>query len=56
MGEKYRTEVLAHGGGKPPHSMVGEFLGRDVSAENMVEALMTDLDTKKRKVESVLSG
>ncbi|XP_066987964.1 mitochondrial intermediate peptidase isoform X1 [Macrobrachium rosenbergii] len=54
MGEKYRREVLAHGGGKPPLAMVGEFLGREVSAEAMVEALMTDLDVKKQKVESVL--
>lgn len=55
MGEKYRREVLSHGGGKPPRAMVGEFLGREVTAENMVDALMTDLDQKKLKVESALS-
>ncbi|KAK7075656.1 hypothetical protein SK128_015080 [Halocaridina rubra] len=53
MGEKYREEVLSHGGGKPPRAMVGEFLGREVVAENMVEALMTDLDHKKMKVEAL---
>nr|XP_045596274.1 mitochondrial intermediate peptidase-like [Procambarus clarkii] len=52
MGEKYRKEVLAHGGGKPPRAMVGEFLGREVTAESMVDALMMDLDQKKSKVES----
>ncbi|KAG7163158.1 Mitochondrial intermediate peptidase-like [Homarus americanus] len=54
-GEKYRTEVLSHGGGKPPRAMVGEFLGREVMAESMVDALMTDLDYRKLKVDSALS-
>ncbi|XP_053631220.2 mitochondrial intermediate peptidase [Cherax quadricarinatus] len=53
-GEKYRCEVLAHGGGKPPRAMVGEFLGREVTPHTMVDALMTDLDQKKAKVESKL--
>lgn len=52
MGEKYRREVLAHGGGKPPRAMVGEFLGREVTAESMVEALRTDLESKKERVET----
>lgn len=53
MGEKYRREVLAHGGGKPPRAMVGEFLGREVTAESMVEALRTDLESKKERVEII---
>ncbi|KAK4308771.1 hypothetical protein Pmani_019553 [Petrolisthes manimaculis] len=55
MGEKYREEVLSHGGGKPPQAMVGEFLAREVTPHNMVEALMMDLDHKKVRVESALS-
>lgn len=55
MGEKYRQEVLSHGGGKPPQAMVAEFLAREVTPHSMVDALMMDLDQKKVRVETALS-
>lgn len=55
MGEKYRQEVLSHGGGKPPQAMVAEFLAREVTPHSMVDALMMDLDQKKARVEAALS-
>lgn len=55
MGEKYRQEVLSHGGGKSPRAMVAEFLAREVTPNSMVDALMMDLDQKKVRVETALS-
>ncbi|XP_076046390.1 mitochondrial intermediate peptidase [Oratosquilla oratoria] len=54
MGEKYRQEVLVHGGGKPPRAMVGEFLGKEVGGESLTAALVADLDKKKKKVQDIL--
>ncbi|RUS81155.1 hypothetical protein EGW08_011096, partial [Elysia chlorotica] len=44
MGTKYREEMLAHGGEKHPLKLVEGMLGQKPSVENMVEALMLDLD------------
>lgn len=52
MGEKLRREVLVHGGGKPPQQMVGEFLGKEVNAQNLVDALILDLEQKRIRVDS----
>ena len=51
-GEKYRNEVLAHGGGKPPRAMVGEFLKKEVTPNTLVDAFMIDLDYKNHLVKS----
>ena len=42
-GDKYRSEVLRHGGGKPPRAMVGEYLGKEVTPLGMVQALTATL-------------
>lgn len=55
MGKKYREEVLSHGGGKPPRTLVEEFLERQVESVNTVKALMTDLDQRKCQVAAALT-
>ncbi|XP_063807747.1 mitochondrial intermediate peptidase [Pseudophryne corroboree] len=44
MGERYRKEMLAHGGGKEPMLMVQGMLQRCPSVEDLVDALVSDLD------------
>uniref|UniRef100_A0A2D4MUL7 Peptidase M3A/M3B catalytic domain-containing protein n=2 Tax=Micrurus spixii TaxID=129469 RepID=A0A2D4MUL7_9SAUR len=44
MGERYRKEMLAHGGGKEPMLMVQGMLQKQPSVEDFVEALVSDLD------------
>ncbi|KAF2361484.1 Peptidase M3A/M3B catalytic domain [Trinorchestia longiramus] len=46
-GERYRREVLQHGGGVPPRILVEGFLHRELTPHNLSRALMTDLDRKK---------
>ncbi|XP_043849568.1 LOW QUALITY PROTEIN: mitochondrial intermediate peptidase [Dromiciops gliroides] len=44
MGERYRREMLAHGGGKEPMLMVQGMLQKCPSIEDFVGALVSDLD------------
>ncbi|KAJ6662285.1 hypothetical protein lerEdw1_012449 [Lerista edwardsae] len=44
MGERYRQEMLAHGGGKEPMLMVQGMLQKRPSVEDFVDALVLDLD------------
>ncbi|XP_071660356.1 mitochondrial intermediate peptidase isoform X1 [Patagioenas fasciata] len=44
MGERYRREMLAHGGGKEPILMVQGMLQKSPSVEDFVNALVSDLD------------
>ncbi|XP_077197834.1 mitochondrial intermediate peptidase isoform X2 [Paroedura picta] len=44
MGERYRREMLAHGGGKEPMVMVQGMLQKSPSVEDFVDALVSDLD------------
>ncbi|XP_054829737.1 mitochondrial intermediate peptidase isoform X1 [Eublepharis macularius] len=44
MGERYRKEMLAHGGGKEPMLMVQGMLQKCPSVEDFVDALVSDLD------------
>uniref|UniRef100_A0A8C8VHM2 Mitochondrial intermediate peptidase n=1 Tax=Pelusios castaneus TaxID=367368 RepID=A0A8C8VHM2_9SAUR len=44
MGERYRREMLAHGGGKEPMLMVQGMLQKSPSVEDLVDALISDLD------------
>uniref|UniRef100_A0A1B6C972 Peptidase M3A/M3B catalytic domain-containing protein n=2 Tax=Clastoptera arizonana TaxID=38151 RepID=A0A1B6C972_9HEMI len=46
QGEKYRRLCLAHGGGKPAQALVSDFLQLEVNANNLVNALIQDLDSK----------
>uniref|UniRef100_A0A8C5LXL9 mitochondrial intermediate peptidase n=1 Tax=Leptobrachium leishanense TaxID=445787 RepID=A0A8C5LXL9_9ANUR len=44
MGERYRREMLAHGGGKEPLLMVEGMLQKCPSVDDFVDALVSDLD------------
>ncbi|XP_041919295.1 LOW QUALITY PROTEIN: mitochondrial intermediate peptidase-like [Alosa sapidissima] len=44
MGERYRREMLAHGGGKEPRHMVEGMLQKSPSIEDFVDALVSDLN------------
>ncbi|XP_061484531.1 mitochondrial intermediate peptidase [Rhineura floridana] len=44
MGERYRREMLVHGGGKEPMLMVQGMLQKRPSMEDFVDALVSDLD------------
>uniref|UniRef100_A0A7M4F200 Mitochondrial intermediate peptidase n=1 Tax=Crocodylus porosus TaxID=8502 RepID=A0A7M4F200_CROPO len=44
MGERYRREMLVHGGGKEPMLMVQGMLQKAPSVEDFVDALVSDLD------------
>lgn len=44
-GDRYRREMLAHGGGKEPMLMVEGMLQKRPSAEEFVDALVSDLDS-----------
>ncbi|XP_063300961.1 mitochondrial intermediate peptidase [Pelobates fuscus] len=44
MGERYRQEMLAHGGGKEPLLMVQGMLQKCPSVDDFVDALVSDLD------------
>ncbi|XP_053312395.1 mitochondrial intermediate peptidase [Spea bombifrons] len=44
MGERYRREMLAHGGGKEPMLMVQGMLQKCPSVDDFVDALVSDLD------------
>ncbi|XP_071187370.1 mitochondrial intermediate peptidase-like isoform X1 [Salvelinus alpinus] len=45
MGERYRREMLAHGGSKEPMLMVQGMLQSSPTVEELVDALVADLDT-----------
>ncbi|GCB73857.1 hypothetical protein scyTo_0002939 [Scyliorhinus torazame] len=44
VGERYRREMLAHGGGKVPMFMVEDMLQKKPSMDDFVDALVSDLD------------
>ncbi|TRY74904.1 hypothetical protein TCAL_00516 [Tigriopus californicus] len=45
-GGRYRSECLSHGGGKPSHDLVSDFLGKEVLPEDLADALISELDAK----------
>lgn len=52
-GDRYRHECLAHGGGKPPRQLVGDFLQRDVTPTKLVDSLVKEIDEKTSQVRQV---
>ncbi|GLV37723.1 uncharacterized protein CBL_13996 [Carabus blaptoides fortunei] len=52
-GDRYRHECLAHGGGKPPRQLVGDFLQREVTPTKLVDSLVKEIDEKTRQVRHV---
>ncbi|XP_063225644.1 mitochondrial intermediate peptidase [Bacillus rossius redtenbacheri] len=52
-GERYRRECLAHGGGKPEHELVADFLGKQVTPANLSRSLINEIHRQKEKIESL---
>lgn len=50
MGEKYRRECLAHGGGKPPRNLVNEFLSKEITPNVLSENLVKEIKMKSEKL------
>ncbi|EDV29207.1 uncharacterized protein TRIADDRAFT_51263 [Trichoplax adhaerens] len=44
-GENYRRKALAYGGGKMPKLMVEDILGREISSDALVQALVEDIES-----------
>lgn len=55
-GERYRREVLAHGGGVPAKELVSNFLGKAVTPDSLTEALIIGLDMNEGRLDSYLKG
>uniref|UniRef100_T1P7J4 Peptidase family M3 n=1 Tax=Musca domestica TaxID=7370 RepID=T1P7J4_MUSDO len=53
-GEKYRQEVLAHGGGVPSRQLVANFLKRDLTPQNLAQSLITEIDINNDKIKHML--
>lgn len=48
MGEKYRREVLAHGGGKHPVELFEALLGEKPTIDKLVQSLVQEIDSEVR--------
>ncbi|XP_065212744.1 mitochondrial intermediate peptidase [Planococcus citri] len=44
MGEKYRRECLAHGGGKPPRRLVKDYLNKEITPKGLTESLVNEIN------------
>lgn len=44
QGEKYRTGCLVYGGSVPSRDLVGKFLGKEVSPQNLADNLINEID------------
>ncbi|TMW45359.1 hypothetical protein DOY81_009559 [Sarcophaga bullata] len=54
-GEKYRQEVLAHGGGVPSRQLVANFLKRDLTPQNLAHSLIHEIDDNNDKIKDMLT-
>ncbi|KAK7090831.1 mitochondrial intermediate peptidase-like [Littorina saxatilis] len=52
MGQRYREEMLQHGGGIHPTQLVEGMLGEKISVENLVDSLIHDLDSSQESLYS----
>lgn len=52
-GAKYRQECLSHGGGKPSHRLISDYLGFEVRPEDLSDALIAEIDAKNDEVKFV---
>ncbi|XP_049541158.1 mitochondrial intermediate peptidase [Anopheles darlingi] len=51
QGEKYRRGCLAYGGGIPSRLLVSNFLGREVTAANLTNSLINEIDTFSERLQ-----
>jgi intermediate peptidase len=54
-GRRYRAECLAHGGGKPSHRLVSDFLEKEVNPEDLSEALVAEIDAKTELLKATMA-
>lgn len=50
MGEKYRRECLAHGGGKPPRRLVKDYLNKEITPKELTNSLVQEIDVYYNKI------
>jgi len=55
-GERYQTDVLAHGGGVPAKQLVSNFLGKAITSDSLTQALVIDLDMNQKRLDDFLEG
>ncbi|CAL8114114.1 unnamed protein product [Orchesella dallaii] len=55
-GERYKSEVLAHGGGVPAKQMVSDFLGKAITPDSLTQALIIDLDFNEKRLDEFQDG
>ncbi len=53
-GERYKSEVLSHGGGVPAKQLVSNFLGKAITPESLTQALVIDLDMNQKRLDDFL--
>ena len=53
-GVKYREECLSHGGGKPSHLLVGDYLDCQLSPHQLAASLIQEIDIKQQQIEHSL--
>ena len=46
IGRKFRNEILVYGGSRPPRELIENFLGTEITPENLSDALMKDINYK----------
>ncbi|CAD7014867.1 unnamed protein product [Ceratitis capitata] len=52
-GEKYRREILAHGGGIPSKQLVTNFLNRNMTPQILAQSLLHEIDTNNEIVQDI---
>ncbi|XP_017463743.1 PREDICTED: mitochondrial intermediate peptidase [Rhagoletis zephyria] len=52
-GEKYRREILAHGGGVPSRQLVTNFLKRDMTPQILAQSLLNEIDMNNERVQDI---
>lgn len=55
-GAKYREECLSHGGGKPSHRLVSDFLGKEIEPSDLSDALIAEIEDKQESVKAAINA
>ncbi|XP_030370553.1 mitochondrial intermediate peptidase [Scaptodrosophila lebanonensis] len=53
-GEKYRSEILAHGGAVPSRKLVANFLQREMTPNILAKSLIHEIDTDESKIKDLI--
>ncbi|XP_068144208.1 mitochondrial intermediate peptidase [Drosophila tropicalis] len=53
-GEKYRSEILAHGGAVPSRKLVANFLQREMTPSILAHSLINEIDTDESKIKELI--